>query len=176
MFVPAHARTDTAHVGLQQMNRGSRTYVLVFYMRRRMGWRGGGVSVVGEKENKRFFFTQEEEIINPIEKKPRKRGFVWNYFVPSLPDRAQCTFCSADISYKGKSTNNLLRHLRTKHSEMNAKNEVVEQKVENCMSEDGSTYYLMSAPSSEQFQSPIHSPSPLSSSVPDGNEVISYYF
>lgn len=98
---------------------------------------------------------QEEEISSVKEKKSRRRGIVWNYFIPTLPDRAQCSFCSADISYKGKSTNNLLRHLRTKHSE-NSKTESSDHKVESCLSESGSTYYVLSTPV-DQPQSPIHS-------------------
>lgn len=82
---------------------------------------------------------------------------MWNYFIPTVPDRAQCTFCSADISYKGKSTNNLLRHLRTKHEEI-TKDGTFEAKIESCTTEDGSTYYVLSAPA-EQPPSPTRSDS-----------------
>lgn len=68
--------------------------------------------------------------------------------MPTEQDRAQCTFCSTVISYKGKSTNNLLRHLRTKHSENPAKEN---SKYENFQSEDGSTYYVLST--SDQIHS-----------------------
>lgn len=33
-------------------------------------------------------------------------------------ERAKCGVCSAVISFKGGSTGNLLRHLKTKHSEL----------------------------------------------------------
>lgn len=86
---------------------------------------------------------------------------MWNYFVPTVQDRAQCTFCSTEISYKGKSTNNLLRHLRTKHSEMNGMNietqDVIERKIESCVAEDGSTYYVLSTPVNPPSPTDSHS-------------------
>lgn len=100
-------------------------------------------------------FLQDNDVSVSKDKKPKRRGVVWNYFIPTTQDRAQCTFCSADISYKGKSTNNLLRHLRTKHADL-TKNETLETKIESCTTEDGSTYYVLSTPA-EQPPSPTPS-------------------
>lgn len=100
-------------------------------------------------------FQEDEITAEPKEKKSRRRGAVWNYFEPTEPDRAQCSFCGTVISYKGKSTNNLLRHLRTKHAEKHVKENV--QEVESCMAEDGSTYYVLSAPVPPQSPTPSNS-------------------
>ena len=88
--------------------------------------------------------------------------------MPTVPDRAQCNFCSTEISYKGKSTNNLLRHLRTKHADLGAvpagdNSEIVESKIESCVAEDGSTYYVLSAP--VNAPSPAHSHSSFQAEV-----------
>lgn len=91
-----------------------------------------------------------QDVSPPKEKKSRKRGLVWQYFSPTEQERAQCSFCPAVISFKGKSTNNLLRHLRTKHSDTPT---VKQERIENFQSEDGSTYYILSTPDQLQLTS-----------------------
>lgn len=45
----------------------------------------------------------------------KKRSLVWNYFNEASSTKAICTICKTSISFKGGSTANLLRHLKTKH-------------------------------------------------------------
>lgn len=45
----------------------------------------------------------------------KKRSEVWSYFEQIPNSRAKCNFCSQILSYKGGSTYNLNRHLKTKH-------------------------------------------------------------
>ena len=42
-----------------------------------------------------------------------KRSAVWNSFQEKDEQRAKCNFCSANLSFKGGSTQNLVRHLHT---------------------------------------------------------------
>jgi hypothetical protein len=45
----------------------------------------------------------------------RKRSNVWLHFTPSNNDKAKCDICRMELSHKGGSTANLLRHLTNKH-------------------------------------------------------------
>lgn len=67
-----------------------------------------------------FFNFQQLQVNNEYtEMKERKKSAVaWNYFTMENEERARCGTCGAMISFKGGSTGNLLRHLKTKHSEL----------------------------------------------------------
>ena len=56
-------------------------------------------------------------------RKMRKRGLVWNHFVPLGDEKAKCNVCPAVISYKRGSTSNLLRHMKKKHPEVDVHDE-----------------------------------------------------
>lgn len=45
----------------------------------------------------------------------RKKSAIWNFFNPSGDTSAVCTTCKATISFKGGSTANLHRHLKSRH-------------------------------------------------------------
>ncbi|XP_069694254.1 zinc finger BED domain-containing protein 6-like [Periplaneta americana] len=45
----------------------------------------------------------------------KRTSAIWNYFVDLGNNRAKCNVCSKQISFKGGSTFNLLRHLRATH-------------------------------------------------------------
>ena len=45
----------------------------------------------------------------------RKSSDTWNYFTDLGSDKAKCNICSKQLSYKGGSTFNLTRHIRTMH-------------------------------------------------------------
>lgn len=45
----------------------------------------------------------------------KKRSEVWTYFEQIPNSKAKCNFCSQILSYKGGSTYNLSRHLKSKH-------------------------------------------------------------
>lgn len=45
----------------------------------------------------------------------RKRSVIWNHFTVKSDIIAKCSYCGHEISYYGRSTSNLLRHLKTKH-------------------------------------------------------------
>jgi len=48
----------------------------------------------------------------------RKRSAVWNHFTVESLTIAKCSYCDRDdgrVSYSGRSTSNLMRHLKTKH-------------------------------------------------------------
>lgn len=46
---------------------------------------------------------------------PKKKSLVWNYFSDTGSGMAKCNFCSKKMSYKGGSTFNLNRHLKSQH-------------------------------------------------------------
>lgn len=45
----------------------------------------------------------------------RKRNNVWYHYSIVQNDIAKCNICSEKVSFSGRSTDNLLRHLKTKH-------------------------------------------------------------
>lgn len=67
----------------------------------------------------------------------KKRSSIWSYFKENGNNKATCTFCSLQLSYKGGSTYNLTRHVKTKHPHVFAsmgmevqKNEDLERKMD----------------------------------------------
>lgn len=45
----------------------------------------------------------------------KKKSDVWNHFTTLDNEKAKCSFCSTEYSFKGGSTANLSRHLKRKH-------------------------------------------------------------
>ncbi len=66
----------------------------------------------------RFTFEQDKE------KRFKRRGGVWKYFIADSNKRARCNLCSGLISFKGGSTTNLLRHMKSKHPSFNVPNRI----------------------------------------------------
>lgn len=45
----------------------------------------------------------------------KKKSDVWNHFMILENEKAKCSYCSIEHSFKGGSTVNLSRHLKRKH-------------------------------------------------------------
>lgn len=63
---------------------------------------------------------------------PVNRSLVWQYFTKSTPDHARCLHCSEEFSYRGGSTSNLHKHIRSKHRDV-----LISTKVEEAINTSG---------------------------------------
>jgi len=55
----------------------------------------------------------------------RKKSSVWLHFTAKSKDRVKCDICRAELSYKGGSTANMLRHLSSKHPKIDTSRTVI---------------------------------------------------
>lgn len=61
-------------------------------------------------------FVQSETI--EVVRERKKSALAWKFFSMENDERAKCNVCHVFISFKGGSTGNLLRHLKTKHTDL----------------------------------------------------------
>lgn len=60
------------------------------------------------------YSIQESESFSPF----KRRGGVWKFFSINSKKQARCKLCLTVISFKGGSTTNLLRHMKSRHSDI----------------------------------------------------------
>ncbi|XP_053605164.1 uncharacterized protein LOC128672208 [Plodia interpunctella] len=72
--------------------------------------------IVVTRNDSNIIVTKKKKAIKSISLENRKRSWVWKYFEKVSNIMYRCRFCNAILSIKGCNTNNLNRHMRTKHT------------------------------------------------------------